>query len=228
LVSWGVVARDPSEKGSGLRTDAVRNRERVVAAARRMFIERGLDVPMADIAERAGVGVGTLYRRFPSRDDLIAAIFTSEMRAYADTAEQALSDPDPWQAVAGLLYRVCEWQAEDQGFSDILLTPLPQVPEVERQRDRFYYAISAVVERARTAGEIREDVTADDGVLLLIANAALLAATRDVAPDAWRRPVKLMISAFRAANTDPMPAPPDNDLVHEILRRLRRRQPPKG
>lgn len=193
-----------------------------MAAARQMFTERGLDVPMADIAERAGVGVGTLYRRFPSRHELIAAIFTDEMRAYADAAEQALSDPDPWQALAGLLYRMCEWQAGDQGYSDILLAPLPQVPEVEQQRDRIYYAIAALVERARAAGEIREDVNADDGVLLLIANAALLAATRDVAPDAWQRPVKLMISAFRATNTDPMPAPPDNDLVHEILRR---RQP---
>ena len=191
-----------------------------MTAARQVFAERGLNVPMADVAVRAGVGVGTLYRRFPSRDELIAAVFTGEMRDYADAAEQASSDPDSWRALADLLYRMCEWQAEDQGFSDVLLTPIPQVPEVERQRDRFYYAISALVEQAKTAGEIRDDVTADDGVLLLIANAALLAATRDVAPDAWRRPAKLMISAFRAANTDPMPAPPANDLVHEILRRV--------
>ncbi|PZF82528.1 TetR/AcrR family transcriptional regulator [Jiangella anatolica] len=212
------MAQDRQERT--LRTDAARNRERVLAAAREVFAERGLDVPMAEIADRAGVGVGTLYRRFAGRDEIVSAVFAADLRAYADTAEEALSDPDPWRALSGLLYRICEWQASDQGFSDVLLTPLPQAPEVDRQRDRFYFAILDLVQRARAAGELRDDVTADDGIVLLIANAALLAATRDVAPDAWRRPAKLMISAFRSTNTDPMPPAPGNEVVHEILRRL--------
>src|SRR3954453_17400464 len=83
--------------GAGLRVDAERNRQRVVAAAREAFAEFGLDVPLEDIARRAGVGVGTLYRRYPTRADLVAAAFEAKMTAYAEAAREALADPDPWR-----------------------------------------------------------------------------------------------------------------------------------
>src|SRR3954471_17002002 len=82
--------------GAGLRVDAERNRQRIVTAAREAFAELGLDVPMEDIARRAGVGIGTLYRRYPPRPELIAAAFETKMTAYADIAQQAPADPDPW------------------------------------------------------------------------------------------------------------------------------------
>src|SRR3954471_4942828 len=98
----------PRTPGStGLRVDAERNRQRIVAAAGTAFAELGLDVPMEDIARRAGVGVGTLYRRYPTRADLIAAAFEVKMAAYAEAAADALADPDPWHGFCGYVERIC-------------------------------------------------------------------------------------------------------------------------
>jgi AcrR family transcriptional regulator len=91
----------PRPADGGLRVDAERNRQRIIAAARQAFADLGLEVPMEDIARRAGVGVGTLYRRYPTRGDLIAAAFETKMTAYAEAARQALADPDPWRGFCG-------------------------------------------------------------------------------------------------------------------------------
>src|SRR3954470_24106863 len=109
--------RTPSR--AGLRVDAERNRQRVVAAASEAFAELGLDVPMDDIAKRAGVGVGTLYRRYPTRADLIAAAFEAKMCAYADAARQALADPDPWHGFCTYVEDVFAMQAGDRGFTTV-------------------------------------------------------------------------------------------------------------
>src|SRR6195952_4312092 len=90
----------------GLRSDAERNRERVIGAARGVFAEQGLDASTNEIARRAGVGVATLFRRFPTRDDLIAATFADKMHAYAHAIDTALADPDPWQGFCGYIERV--------------------------------------------------------------------------------------------------------------------------
>ena len=100
-----------------LRADARRNRERIIAAAREVFAQRGLDVPVEDIARHAGVGVATLYRRFPTRADLIAGAFEAKMAAYADAVTQALADPDPWAGFCSYIEQVCAMQAADQGFA---------------------------------------------------------------------------------------------------------------
>src|SRR5881275_44734 len=97
----------------GLRADAERNRQRVVTAARKAFGELGLDVLMEEVARRAGVGVGTLYRRYPTRPDLIAAAFEPKMTAYAETIRAALADPDPWQGFRNCLEGICAMQADD-------------------------------------------------------------------------------------------------------------------
>jgi AcrR family transcriptional regulator len=205
--------------GTPERADAARNRARVVEAARGVFAERGLDVPMAEIAERAGVGVGTLYRRFGCREDLVAAIFAADMAGYADAAEEALAGPDPWHSLSALLRSTCQWQATDRGFSDILITAVVQVPQVEVERERAYRAVTALVDRAKAAGQVRADLTAEDIHLLLLANANLVAATYQIAPDAWRRLTALLISSFRAGNGDPAPPPPSAAALYQLMRR---------
>ncbi|SCL16729.1 transcriptional regulator, TetR family [Micromonospora rhizosphaerae] len=209
----------------GLRADATRNRARIIDAARRMFAKHGLDVPMAEIAECAGVGVGTLYRRFASRDELIAAIFTANMASYADAAEEALADPDPWHGLTRLLHRMCQWQADDQGFSDVLITAQPQAKHVEAERQRAYRAVTELISRAKAAGQVRADFTAEDIAMLLIANAGLISVTGDVAPDAWRRFATLMISSYRADNTEPAPAPPTARAMYGVMRRRQTQRP---
>src|ERR1700712_1330894 len=89
-----------------LRADAERNRRRLIEAAREVFAEHGLDASTNQIARRAGVGVATLFRRFPTRDDLITATFADKMHAYAQAIDAALADPDPWQGFCGYIERV--------------------------------------------------------------------------------------------------------------------------
>src|SRR5215216_6360769 len=108
-----------------LRADAERNRERILAAAREVFAERGLDAPLDAIAERAGVGQATLYRRFPRREDLIVACFAPKLAEYAEAVEDALRVPDAWEGLRGYLERICAMQAEDLGVQDVLTTTFP-------------------------------------------------------------------------------------------------------
>ena len=140
-------ARTPPDAGcagqagprrAALRADAQRNRQRLVAAAREVFAQRGLHVPVEDIARHAGVGVATLYRRFPTRADLIAAAFEAKMAAYADGVAQALANMDPWAGFCGYIERVCAMQAEDRGFANVLTMTFPAAKQFEAERDRAY------------------------------------------------------------------------------------------
>ena len=121
----------PAAGGRALRADAERNRERVLDAAREVFAEHGLDASTNEIARRAGVGVATLFRRFPTRDDLIAAVFADKMTAYADAIDDALADPDPWHGFCGYIERVCQMQADDRGFADVLTMTFPTAKAFE-------------------------------------------------------------------------------------------------
>jgi AcrR family transcriptional regulator len=206
-----------------LRTDAARNRARIIDSARQMFAEHGLGVPMAEIAQCAGVGVGTLYRRFPTRDDLIAAAFAAKMTAYADAVDRALADPDPWRGLTGYLHQICQMQADDHGFNNVLTMTFPQARQLENERVRAYDGLVELIARAKAAGQLRADFTPEDVVLLLMANAGVVNATRNVAPDAWRRFTALMISSYRAATAEPAPAPPTPATMYRALIRLRRR-----
>lgn len=210
-----------TETPSALRADAERNRQRIIAAAREVFAEHGLDVPMLDIAQRAGVGVGTLYRRFPTRDDLIAGTFEAKMTAYADAVADALADPDPWAGFSRYIERVCGMQAEDRGFAHVLTMTFPAARRFEAERDRAYHAYAELVARAKAAGKLRDDFSPEDLVMLLMANAGVVAATADAAPDAWRRFAAYMIQAFRAPATAPLPPAPTPTAMYRALVRLR-------
>src|SRR5947199_4314797 len=103
-----------------LRSDAERNRGRIIAAARSVFARDGLHASMASVAREAGVGIATLFRRFPTKEGLVAAVFADRMDAYADVVATALDDPDPWHGLVGLIESVCAMQAADYGFADVL------------------------------------------------------------------------------------------------------------
>src|SRR6266498_1487574 len=102
-----------------LRVDAERNRAAILAAAREVFAEQGLEAPLEEIALRAGVGIATLYRRFPARAQLVAAALIEKVTQYAEAAEQALAAPDPWAGFASFVEGICELQADDRGLSDL-------------------------------------------------------------------------------------------------------------
>ncbi|BEL06284.1 TetR/AcrR family transcriptional regulator [Actinoplanes sichuanensis] len=194
--------------GGSLRVDAERNRQRIVAAAREVFAESGLEVPIEDVAKRAGVGVGTLYRRFPERADLIAAAFEEKMAAYSEAARQALADPDPWHAFCVHLETICGMQAGDRGFTTVLTMTFPTAKQFEAARDEAFHAFSTVVDRAKAAGRLRPDFVTQDIPMFLMANAGVLTATGDAAPDTWRRFVGYLIQACAAPAALPLADPP--------------------
>jgi AcrR family transcriptional regulator len=203
-----------------LRKDAERNRSRIVAAAREVFAERGLAVPLDEVARRAGVGVATLYRRFPTRADLISGVFETKMAAYADSVEQAHADPDPWAGFCALVERLCAMQAEDRGFTDVLTLTFPTHKRFEAARDRAFHSFVKLADRAKAAGELRADFVPEDLAMLLMANAGVINATGDMAPQTWRRLVAYLLQSFAAASAEPLPDPPSPAQMYRALLRL--------
>lgn len=202
-----------------LRADAERNRIRIIDTARTVFADRGLNAPLEDIARQAGVGVGTLYRRFPCRGDLIGAAFSDKMREYADAVEVALGDPDPWHGFCGYLETVCALQSTDHGFADLLTLTFPGVGRLQSERDRAHAGFVELIQRAKAAGGLRSDFVPEDLIMLLMANAGVVAATSTTAPGTWRRMVAYMIQAFSAEAAQPLPDPPTPRRMYRAMLR---------
>jgi AcrR family transcriptional regulator len=206
-----------------LRADAERNRQRIVEAARQVFAERGLDAPLDAIAERAGVGQATLYRRFPRRDDLIVACFAPKLAEYAEAVEEALRVPDAWAGFSAYVERICGMQAADPGVQDVLTTTFPTAREVEAERARAFERLKELIHRAQAQGSLRADFVPEDVVLLLLANAGVVRATRAAAPEAWRRFVGLMLDGLRADRAHPLPPPPTPAQTYRAMLGIGRR-----
>lgn len=208
----------PPRKGARpLRADAKLNRDRILAAAAELFAERGLSVPLEEIATRAGVGVATLYRRFPTRADLAAAAFERNMSRYTQAVDRALANPSAWDGFRALIFELCELQANDAGLRDLLTTAFPASSTVEQRTGETVEKLRVLVRRAQAEGRLRPDALAADVVVLLMANAGVLRATGTAAPDAWRRFAALMVDAFGARSETPLPAaPPEQQLRRSV------------
>ena len=217
------MARRPRpayEQGEGaLRADAERNRERILAAARDVFAERGLDAPLEAIARRAGVGQATLYRRFPTRQDLLVAAVGPKLVAYTEAIERALKEPDPWRGFCDYLTTIAGMQKGDRGFRDILTQAFPDAPELRAQRDRVYHGAAELIERAKATGRLREDFVPEDVPLLLMANAGVVAATAEHAPESSDRLVGYLLQAFSSAAAGELPPPATPQRMYRALTR---------
>ncbi|WNI21425.1 helix-turn-helix domain-containing protein [Streptomyces sp. ITFR-16] len=214
--------------GTGLRADAERNRESILAAARRLYAAEGLGVSMAAVAREAGVGKATLSRRFATREELISAVFADRMDAYAIAVTDALADPEPWRGFARYIEAVCAMQAADRGFADVLTMTFPAAKALEARRAEAYNGFLLLIERAQATGRLRMDFTPEDLVILLMANAGVVAAGGDAAPDAWRRLVGQLLRAFAVpgAEAGPLPPAPAPTALYRAMVRLSRRLPP--
>jgi AcrR family transcriptional regulator len=191
-----------------LRQDAQRNRERILQAARETFKEHGLDAPLEEIARRAGVGIATLYRRFPTRDALIEAVFVDSISSFRQTAEEALQIEDAWTAFSTFIEQMCERQAENSGLKDLLCRRFPDSKLMEDARRRGRETVRRLLARAQGEGAVRADVTPEDIEFVFWSNGRILEATREVAPNAWRRSLALILDGFRAENARPLPERP--------------------
>ncbi|HEX7268212.1 MAG TPA: TetR/AcrR family transcriptional regulator [Streptosporangiaceae bacterium] len=203
-----------------LRVDAERNRAALLAAAQEVFAEQGLEAPLEEIALRAGVGIATLYRRFPNRGQLVAAALVSNFAQYAEAAERALAVPDPWAGFAGFIERICELQAADRGLSDLLSMALPGDERIEQLRRLANDRVVELIERTKAAGRLREDFVGEDILLLLVAHGAVVDVTREDAPNARRRFVALMLDAFQRRDGAALPAAPSTAQMTRAMLRL--------
>jgi AcrR family transcriptional regulator len=203
-----------------LRVDAERNRAALLGAARDVFAEQGLEAPLEEIALRAGVGIATLYRRFPTRGQLVAAALVDKVAQYAEAAEQALAVPDPWAGFTSFVHRICELQAGDRGLSELQSMALPADEHIEELRRLANVRVAELVERAKAAGRLRQDFAVEDLLLLLIAHAGVGHVTHQDAPQAGPRFVALMLDAFGGDERAALPEPPDPARMRRAMRRL--------
>ena len=211
---------EPVTRPRRLRADAARNREAVVCAAREVFAEAGLDAPLEEIARRAGVGIGTLYRRFPCREQLVSAALIDKIMTYADAAEQALAEPDPWAGFTGFVRRICAMQAGDRGLADLLLITLAPTEQLEAIRARANRSVIALIDKAKAAHRLRADMVGEDLLLMLIGNNAIAAAAGGDAPRALPRFVALMLDAFAPHPGTSLPRPPTTAQMRRVMGRL--------
>lgn len=204
---------------TSLRADAERNRQRVVDAACELFGTAGLDVPLEEVAKRAGVGIATLYRRFPTRGELIAAAFAQKISGYLAVVDRAVAQDDPWQGLVDLVEGLCALQANDAGMRDLLMMSFPDVPEVDALAHEAQVRVDALLERAKAAGRVRADAVPEDLALIVLGNAEVVARTHEKAPDSWRRYAALMVEGLRARpDAVPLPPPPATQDLRAALR----------
>ena len=201
-----------------LRADAARNREAIVEAARAVFAEQGLDAPLDEIAKRAGTGNATLYRRFPTRSALVAAVFADRMADHVEAVEAGLAQPDPWSGFASYISTVAAMQADDRGIADLVHMDLSSAPEIEALRARAYDGLVRLIGRAHDDGVLRVDFTDQDVVLLLMANAGLVERAHGIPDEASARLTALLLDGLRAQAATPGPKAPNARQVMAAMR----------
>jgi AcrR family transcriptional regulator len=194
-----------------LRADAERNRVRILEAAADLFAERGLDVPMDDIAAAACVGIGTVYRRFPDRDTLIDELFRDKIRDVERVALDALRIADPWDAFASFMRAVSGLHARDRGLKEALFSDHRGSERAKLARETIAPLGDMLLQRAQQAGVVRPDVVGADVPLLHFAIGFIADKTRDASPDAWERMLAIVLDGLRTqpdAGLTPMTTAP--------------------
>ncbi|TQL88084.1 TetR family transcriptional regulator [Actinoallomurus bryophytorum] len=178
------------------RTDAKRDRGQIVAVARAAFAAEGLDLPVREIARRAGLGVATVYRHFPSRSDLISAVLVEQVTLCGAEMRAALADPDPWRALSGTIRRFAERQVSDRGLNEALLGSHAAGAPFAEQRRAHAGALARLVERARSAGAVRDGVSVEDVRVGLLAIASFRALPAEKAAAATQRLANLLLAGL--------------------------------
>ena len=204
-----------------LRSDARRNRERLVASARDLFASAGVDVPVEEITRHAGVGMGTLYRHFPTKEDLIDAVLEDAFGELVAAAERAAADEDPWAGFTSFLERALALHAANRGLKDVLATREHGRQRAEAMRSRIRPLLRRMIERAQEQGTLRPDFTPEDLPLVFWTAGRVIEASAAVAPDYWRRYLTPFLDGLRASAATPLPAPP---LTRAQLARVTRRR----
>ena len=191
-----------------LRSDARRNRERLVASARELFARSGVDIPVEEITRYAGLGMGTLYRHFPTKEELIDAVLEDAFAELVRCAEKAAANEDGWAGLTGFLEESLALHAENRGLKDVLATREHGRRRVAALRLRMQPLLRATIERAQEQGTLRSDFTAEDLPVVFWTTGRVIESTAGVARDYWRRYLALLLDGLRADSATPLPRPP--------------------
>ncbi|MFI0817929.1 TetR/AcrR family transcriptional regulator [Streptomyces sp. NPDC021098] len=206
-----------------MRADAQRNAEKLRAAAAELFQERGLHVPLKEIARRAGVSHGTLYNLFGTREALIDEVVADLAADRLDEiAQQAMAFEDAWEGFAYYIEKLCELQATDPAVADVVGGRYPGAERLMAVCARTMDDTKRIVERAQRAGTLRPDFTSEDLVFAFGANAVLTRAASDPGSGAWRRGIAFLLDGLRTeAARRPLPAEPlTPQQVYEVMGHL--------
>jgi AcrR family transcriptional regulator len=179
------------------RADALRNREAVVQAAGEVFAEKGLDAGVPEIAARAGVGRATVYRSFPTKEHLVAAVAIERLAWITEVALRGLEEPDAGAALRRVLVEISERQAADGAVAGSLASDI-HLPELDAARRAAQVAFEALIARGREQGSLREGVTGDDLRVLFTGMSTILRERGERDPEVWRRFGMLVADALRA------------------------------
>ena len=194
---------EPTERP--LRADAERNRRRLLDAARLLLAERGLEVSMDDIARAAGVGVGTAYRRFRNRDEIVDALFDEQLAGMEARAQAAAAHPDPWEGLKGFMVDSLRAQAANRGLKQLLFSSAQGREKVMRMRDRNGPLLEEVVTRAKEAGAVRADLQMTDIAVMSFMVGAVVDFAGAIDEHLWERYFTLLLDGLRPGSTSPLP-----------------------
>ncbi len=199
------------------RVDAQRNRARLVASARGLLARDGVDVSVREVAREAGVGVATLYRHFPTRDDLVDAVLEEAFEAVVSAGERALAADDAWLGFTGFVEETLVLHASNRGLKDVVETGQHGRERAASMRRRIRPLVAELVRRAQEQGTLRPDFTPQDVTLLFWGCDRAIELPAHVAPDVWRRQLGFLLDGLRASAATPLPQPA---LTDEQLERV--------
>jgi AcrR family transcriptional regulator len=206
-----------------LRADAERNRRRILEAAAGAFSEGGLDVGVAEIARRAGVGAGTLFRRFPTKDDLISAVIEARMLDLIAAGREALEEDDAAAALRQFMFAGVEMHVRDRGYFDAAKSRINQEERLHELRDELMGVAAELLRRGQEAGTVRADLEPLDIPLLMCAGAGAAAPIHSTLPELWRRYAGLILDGLKPGRSTPLdqPAPTVADFDAALLEKTR-------
>lgn len=209
---------------------AAANRERLIAAAEELIAERGLALTLNDVAHRAGVGIGTAYRRFANKEHLFDALFAIRLDRTMAIARDCLADTDPWHGLTSYLERSLALEVSDRGMTKLIsrVHIAPDNNSVETYREQLAPLLDQLVHRAREAGVLRSDIATSDVMFLRSALTSIVEMSRDSAPTLYRRYLAVILDGLRAQPAaTPLPETPTSvKAAHAAIATLHWRVPP--
>ena len=208
-----------------LRRDAEQNRQRILKAASKAFNERGLEVGLDEIARYAGVGVGTVYRRFRTKEELVEALFMNRLDEVAAIADDAFEAADPWSGLVSFMERMAELMAGDLGLRQMLMFAAYGRDLVAIARQRNAPLVERLVQRAQAAGQLRADVRPTDipFIVFMLTEATHLVNAAN--PDIWRRYLTLILDGMQPGREGVTPLPVAALLPEEMEKSMRQAAP---